>query len=163
MSNKTIPLETLIVLQNQLDALPSRSPKRRLLLEEAASLYGVSISTVRRSLRQHHQPHLAYRNDYNEPRVISQADMKQYCELIAAMKIRTTNKKGRHLSTLECIRLLEEYGVETPEGLIKSPMGLLKRSTISRYLKRWGYDNRSMTIEPQVVPFQAIHSNDCWC
>ena len=162
MSNKTIPLETLIVLQNQLDALPSRSPKRRLLLEEAASLYGVSISTVRRSLRQHHQPHLAYRNDYNEPRVISQADMKQYCELIAAMKIRTTNKKGRHLSTFECIRLLEEYGVETPEGLIKSPMGLLKRSTISRYLKRWGYDNRSMTIEPQVVPFQAIHSNDCW-
>ena len=162
MSNKTIPLETLIVLQNQLDALPSRSQKRCLLLEEAASLYGVSISTIRRSLRQHHQPHLAYRNDYNEPRVISQADMKQYCELIAAMKIRTTNKKGRHLSTLECIRLLEEYGVETPEGLIKSPMGLLKRSTISRYLKRWGYDNRSMTIEPQVVPFQAVHSNDCW-
>ena len=115
------------MLQNQLDALSPRSLKRRLLLEEAAALYNVSVSTMRRSLRQHHQPHLAYRNDYNEPRVISQADMKEYCELIAAMKVRTTNKKGRHLSTLECIRLLEEYGVETSEGLIKSPPGLLKR------------------------------------
>jgi len=159
---KTIPLETLIVLQNQLDALSPRSIKRRLLLEETATLYGVSVSTVRRSLRQHHQPRSVYRNDYNQPRVISQADMKRYCELIAALKLRTTNKKGRHLSTKECIRLLEDHGVETPEGLIKSPLGLLKRSTISRYLTRWGYDTRAMTIEPPSVPFQAIHSNDCW-
>lgn len=162
MTNKTIPFEALIVLQNQLDSLSPRSPKRRLLLEETASLYGVSVSTVRRLLRQHHQPHSVYRSDYNQPRVISQADMKQYCELIAALKLRTTNKKGRHLSTKECIRLLEEYGIETPEGLIKSQVGLLKRSTISRYLTRWGYNTRAMTIEPPIVPFQAVHSNDCW-
>ncbi len=162
MTDKTIPLETIIVLQNQLDALSPRSSKRRLLLEEAAALYDVSVSTVRRSLRQHHQPRSVFRNDYNEPRVVSQAGMKRYCELIAALKLRTTNKKGRHLSTQECIRLLVEHGVETPEGLIKSPAGLLKRSTVSRYLKRWGYDTRSMTIEPPAVPFQAVYSNDCW-
>ncbi len=162
MANKTIPLETLIVLQNQLDALSPRSKKRRLLLEEASTLYGVSVSTMRRSLRQHHQPCLVHRNDYNEPRIIPQADMKRYCELIAAMKLRTTNKKGRHLSTVECIRLLEEHGVETLDGLIKSPKGQLKRSTVSRYIKRWGYDTHAMTIEPQVVPFQAVYSNDCW-
>lgn len=161
MTNKTIPLETLIVLQNQLDALSPRSPKRCLLLEEAATLYGVSVSTMRRSLRQHHQPRAVHRQDYNEPRVISQADMKLYCELIAAIKLRTTNKKGRHLSTLECIRLLEEHGVETSDGLIQPPKGQLKRSTVSRYLARWGYDTRSMTIEPVAIPFQAVHSNDC--
>jgi hypothetical protein len=29
--------------------------------------------------------------------------MEQYCELIAALKVRTSNKKGRHLSTGEAI------------------------------------------------------------
>ena len=162
MTNKSIPLEALIILQNQLDTLPKRSEKRRLMVEETAEFYGVSASTIRRSLRQHHQPHAIHRNDYNNPRVISQSDMKRYCELIAALKLRTTNKKGRHLSTKECIRLLEEHGVETSEGLIKSPQGLLKRSTVSRYLKRWGYDTHSMMIEPPSVPFQAVYSNDCW-
>ena len=42
-----------------------------------------------------------------------------YCELIAALKVRTSNKKGRHLSTGETIQLIEEFGVETPDGLIK--------------------------------------------
>jgi hypothetical protein len=42
-----------------------------------------------------------------------------YCELIAALKVRTSNKKGRHLSTGETIQLIEEFGVETSDGLIK--------------------------------------------
>ena len=88
--------------------------------------------------------------------------MKRYCELIAALKLRTTNKKGWHLSSKECIRLLEEHGVETADGLVQVPKGLLKRSTVSRYMKRWGYDTHSMTIEPIATPFQAAYSNDCW-
>jgi hypothetical protein len=55
--------------------------------------------------------------------------MQQYCELIAALKLRTTNKKGRHLSNNECIRILEDYGIETNNELIKAPVGLLKKST----------------------------------
>ncbi len=163
MSSKaTIPLEALIILQNQLDALLSRDKRRRALIEETAEFYGVSVSTVRRTLRLHHQPKAVHRKDYNRPRIIFQSEMKRYCELIAVLKLRTTNKKGRHLSTKECIRLLEEYGVETSEGLVKSPKGVLKRSTVSRYLKRWGYDQQSVLIEPPSTPFQAVHSNDCW-
>ena len=45
--------------------------------------------------------------------------MEYYCELIAAIKVRTSNKKGRHLSTGEAIRLIEEFGIETPDGLTK--------------------------------------------
>jgi len=45
--------------------------------------------------------------------------------IVAALKIRTSNKKGRHLSTARAIRLLEEDGVETPEGLVRAPPGLL--------------------------------------
>ncbi len=162
MTGKVIPVEALIILQNQLDALPPRHQKRRILVEETASFYGVSVSTVRRSLRLHHQPRPVHRKDFDEPRVISQTEMKEYCEIIAALKIRTRNQKGRHLSTIECIRLLENHGVETAEGLVQVPKGLLKRSTISRYLTRWGYDRHSMTIEPPPVRFQAVYSNDCW-
>jgi hypothetical protein len=46
--------------------------------------------------------------------------MEYYCELIAAIKVRTSNKKGRHLSTGEAIRLIEEFGVETPDGLVRA-------------------------------------------
>jgi hypothetical protein len=74
--------------------------------------------------------------------------MRRYCELIAALKLRTTSKKGRRLSTKACIELLEKSGIETAEGLIKVEPGLLKLSTVSRYLTQWGYDNRTLTIEP---------------
>lgn len=162
MAGKRIPLEALIMLQNSLDALSARHPKRKLLVEEMATLYGVSVSTVHRSIRCYSQPQATRRADYNRPRVISRELMGRYCEVIAALKIRTTNKKGHHLSTKDCIRLLEEPGVETPEGLIRIPKNLLKTSTISRYLNRWGYDRKLLATEPTVVPFQAVHSNECW-
>jgi hypothetical protein len=44
--------------------------------------------------------------------------MEHYCEVIAAFKIRTCNKKGRHVSTARAIELLEEYGIDTPQGFI---------------------------------------------
>ena len=88
--------------------------------------------------------------------------MRRYCELIAALKLRTTNKKGRHLSTRACIGLLAKHGIETSEGLIKVEPGLLKLSTISRYLKQWGFDSRTLAIEPPWTHFQAVHSNECW-
>jgi hypothetical protein len=159
---KIIPVEILIVLQNQLDELPARHAKRRLLVEDTATSFNVSISTVRRALKAHHQPQSTHRKDFNHPRVTTQEEMTRYCELIAALRFRTTNKKGRQLSILECIRLLEQCGVETKQGLIVAPKGLLKRSTVSRYIKRWGYDNRSICISPPYTSFQAVYSNDCW-
>lgn len=113
-------------------------------------------------MRKHNKPRATHRIDYNHPRISSQEKMRHYCELIAALKLRTTNKKGRHLSTSECIRLLEISGVETPDGFVKIPKGFLTKSTVSRYLKRWGFDRKSISIEPTVVRFQATQSNECW-
>jgi hypothetical protein len=88
--------------------------------------------------------------------------MQRYCELIAAVKVRTSNRKGRCLSTGETIRLLEEFGVETPEGLVKIEPGVLKLSTVNRYLLQWNYDKESWTRQPAAVRFQAERSNECW-
>jgi hypothetical protein len=49
------------------------------------------------------------------------AEIERWCEIVAAMKVRTTNKKGRHLSTVRILQLLIDHGVETPEGLRNSP------------------------------------------
>ncbi len=93
---------------------------------------------------------------------MASSKMEQYCEIIAAIKIRTSNKKGRHLSTAEAIRLLEEFGITTPDGFVQSPKSLLNKSTVNRYLKQWGYDQLSLHIQPAAVRFQARHSNECW-
>ena len=40
--------------------------------------------------------------------------MERYAEIVAALKVRTTNRKGRHLSTQRAIDLLEATGVSIP-------------------------------------------------
>ena len=125
-------------------------------------LPGMDGYDVYRALREQAKPRSLRRSDYGRPRVLSAAKMEHYCELIAAIKVRTSNKKGRHLSTAEAIRLLEEYGIETPEGFVKIPRSILKTSTVNRYLKQWEYDYRSLLRQPPAVRFQARHSNECW-
>jgi hypothetical protein len=67
--------------------------------------------------------------------------------------VRTSNAKGRHLSTAQAIRLLEELGVETPEGMLQIPPDVLTIPTVNRYLKPWGYDQRTLTRQPPAVRF----------
>lgn len=81
---------------------------------------------------------------------------------MAALKLRTTNKNGRHLSTKRAIELLEDYGVETAQGLVKAPKGVLTKATVNRYLSLWHVDQTRLLREPPAVRFQAEHSNDCW-
>jgi hypothetical protein len=88
--------------------------------------------------------------------------LERYCEVVAALKVRTSNKKGRHLSTSEAIRLLEEEGINTPDGDLQAPKGLLKKATVNRYLKQWGYDYETLRRQPPAVRFQAEQSNECW-
>jgi hypothetical protein len=161
-NRKNLPAEALVDLRRRLSGLAPRSAERRALMRETAGLYGVSESSLYRALRERARPKALHRSDRGQPRVMPPTQMERYCEVIAALKIRTTNKKGRHLSTPEAIRLLEEHGIETPDGLLRAPKGALTRSTVNRYLKQWGVDHRALTREPPAVRFQAEHSNDCW-
>jgi hypothetical protein len=94
--------------------------------------------------------------------VLPRAELERYCELIAALKLRTTNKQGRHLSTQRAIELLEQYGVETAQGLMRAPQGVLHKTTINVYLRQWHLDHPRLTRQPPAVRFEAEHSNDCW-
>jgi len=162
MSGKHISTEGLISLRNRLSGLPSRSHERRSMMQEIAKLYGVSEATLYRALREYSRPKALRRSDYGQPRILATEEMETYCEIIAAMKIRTSNQKGRHLSTSETIRLLEEFGLDTPKGFVKADLGQLKSSTVNRYLKQWGYDRNYLVRQPPAVRFQAKHSNECW-
>ena len=162
MPRKPIPAEALIDLTRRLATLAPRSHERRLMLGEAASLYGVSEQTLYRALAQRGRPKALRRADRGLPRVMPQDEMERYCELIAAIKVRTSNRKGRHLSTAESIRLIETHGVKTPEGFLQLPAGTLNKTTVNRYLRQWGYDRTTLGRQPPAVRFQAEHSNDCW-
>jgi hypothetical protein len=162
MLRKAIPVEALVDLRRRLDALPPRSPERRVVMQATATLYGVSEPTLYRMLHQYARPRALQRTDQGVPRVLPKAELERYCELIAAIKVRTSNRKGRHLSTAESIRLLEDYGLATPEGFVQVAKGILTKPTANRYLKRWGYDHVRLTREPPAVRFQARYSNDLW-
>ncbi|PSB43731.1 IS481 family transposase [Chamaesiphon polymorphus] len=157
-----MPASALVSLRQSLDLLPARCSERKQLVENTANLYGISTDTLYRSLREQTRPKSIHRNDRGLPRKLSQPEMESYCEIIAAFKIRTSNKKGRHISTTKAIEILEEYGVDTPSGFIQPPPGLLTRTTVNRYLQAWGYDQERMTRQPPAVRFQADNSNDCW-
>jgi hypothetical protein len=162
VARKTISAEALIDLRRRLATLPPRSPERRGIMRKTAATYGISEPTLYRVLQQKARPRALQRVDRGLPRVLPKAELERYCEIIAALKARTSNRKGRHLSTGQAIRLLEEYGLDTPEGFVKAHKGLLKIPTLNRYLKRWGYDYPTLARESPAVRFQARHSNELW-
>lgn len=162
MSHKPLAAEVLIDLRRRLDQWPPRARQRRDLLRQAAHLYGVSESTLYRQLVKLYRPHGVRRTDQGIPRVLPQTAMMRYCEVIAALKIRTMNKKGRYISTVRAIEVLEDQGIHTPEGWVKPEKGQLCKATVNRYLKQWGFDHRTLTYQTPAVRFQARHSNECW-
>jgi hypothetical protein len=154
--------ETLVTLRVKLEDLPARSPERHHLLHSCADMHGVSIATVYRALREQFRPRSLRRRDRGKPRKLPRQEMERFCELVAAMKRRTTNLKNRHLSTGRAIELLVEHGIETPDGLVRAPPGLLTRTTVNRYLRSLGLDDERMIRPPPAVRFQAEYANDCW-
>ena len=157
-----IPHEALVSLRHRLETLPARHPDRKSLVTNAAALYGLSRATLYRGLRQQLRPKPLHRSDRGRPKIVAAKELERYVETIAAMKLRTMNGKGRHLSTARAIEILEEYGVETPEGWVRLPSGLLSKATANRYLRQWGYDHERITRAPAAVRFQAEHSNALW-
>ena len=162
MARHTLSPDTLSDLRRQLAPLPPRSAERRHRIQAAAAFYGISEPTLYRLLRQRPHPRALGRADRGIPRVLPKAELERYLELIAALQVRTSNGKGRHLSTREAIRVLEDYGVDTPEGHVQAPKGLLKKPTVNAYLKAWGLDWRTVRREPPAVRFQAQYSNELW-
>lgn len=162
MMKKPLPTEVIVGLYNKLASLSPKDPDRRLLIQEAAQSFTISPSTVRRALKNYSKPHATKRNDYNQPRKISKEDMLYYCELIAALKIRSTNRKRKQLSTPRAIAILEDHGVELENKKIMLPKKLLTKPTVNRYLKRFGFTTKNFRCEPLVVRFQATYSNECW-
>lgn len=160
--HKEIPADSLLQLRQRLDHLPRKSPERARQVAEFADLYGVSPTTVYRTLKNLRKPRLTHRADHGKPRVLPMAELESYCALIAAVKLRTTNRQGRHVSTKRVIELLEEHGIETPQGLVKAPKGLLHKSTVDAYLTQLHLDQPRLQRQPPAVRFQAERSNDCW-
>jgi hypothetical protein len=159
---KQIPADALLQLRQRLDRLPRKSPERALQVLAMAELYGISTTSVYRALKDVLKPRPVHRVDHGKPRVLPKSELERYCELVAALKLRTTNKAGRHLSTKRAIELLEDYGVETEQGMVRAPQGVLTRSTINEYLTRWHLDQTRLCRQPPAVRFQAERSNDCW-
>jgi hypothetical protein len=154
--------ETLVLLRRKLEELPPRSEERRHLIVDCADLHGVSDDTIYRALREQFRPRSLHRRDRGKPRRAARDDLERYCEIIAALKVRTTNNKGRHLSTRRALEIMIDYGVETPDGLVQPPPNLLTKTTVNRYLRAWGFDDARLRQPPVAVRFQAEHSNDCW-
>lgn len=157
-----VPVEALATLRRRLAALPPRHPERGVLMICTAQLYAVSRATLYRLLRGDRRPKDAHRADRGRPRSMPAPEIERWCEIVAAMKIRTTNKKGRHLSTVRTLQLLVEHGVDTPDGFEKLAPGRLTASTVNRHLRRLGYDHERMVRQPPAVRFQAEHSNALW-
>jgi len=157
-----VPIEALVTLRRRLAALPGRHPQREASLSSTAELYVISRATLYRLLRGERRPRDAHRADPDTPRVMPASGIERWCEIIASMKVRTTNRKGRHLPTVRIFQLLVEHGVETPDGLQKLTPGRLTASTINRHMRRVGYDHDRMTRQLPAVRFQAEHSNALW-
>jgi hypothetical protein len=159
---RAVPIEALSTLRRRLAALPSRHPERGALMSATAELYAVSRATLYRLLRGDRRPKDAHRADRGHPRSMSAPEIERWCEIIAAMKVRTTNKKGRHLSTVRTLHLLVEHGVDTPDGFQKLAPGRLTASTANRHLRRLGFNHERMIRQPPTVRFQAEHANALW-
>lgn len=162
MAKKPLPTEIIVTLYHQLANLSAKHPDRNKLIKETAEVFSVSFSTVRRAIKNYSQPHSIKRADYNKPRKTSFEEMLRYCELIAALKIRSTNRKGKQLSTPRAIAILEDHGVEVDGKQIIPTKGLLTKPTVNRYLKQLGLNSKNFLREPVVVRFQATYSNECW-
>jgi hypothetical protein len=159
---EVMPVDSLLQLRQRLDRLPRKSSERANQVLATAEMYGVSPTTVYRALKRVLQLRSAHRADHGKPRLLPKSELERYCELVAALKLRTTNKQARHVSTRLAIELMEEHGVETPQGLVRAPKGLLRKSTVDVYLRRFHLDQVRILRQPPAVRFEAEYSNDCW-
>ena len=85
MPKKQLASEVLIDLHRRLSVLPSRSHERRMIMQEAAHLYGISEQTLYRALAQRARPKALRRSDRGTPRVVPQEKMEYYWLLLSPL------------------------------------------------------------------------------
>ncbi|PQQ35922.1 hypothetical protein C6H68_22385 [Photorhabdus luminescens] len=118
---KSIPAEALLHLRQRLSP---KSPERASQVAEMSELYGLSTTSVYRAFNDLLKPHAVHWLDHGQSRILLRQDMERYCELVAALKFRITNRKGRHLPTRRAIELLENYDADTEQGHIQAPKSI---------------------------------------
>ena len=148
-SGARFPSEALIALHA---TLPARHTSRANDVGRTAEFYGVSLSAVCRQLRELYRPKGLSRADRGVPRSLSRQEAERYGKIVAAKKIRTENGKGRKLSTVRAIEMLEEHGVETPDGHVQLIKGLFVPTTVNRWLRTFGFDHGRLT---------RVHRTNC--
>jgi DNA invertase Pin-like site-specific DNA recombinase len=110
---KRLPGEALINLRRRLDTLPPRHPDRTTLLQNAASLYGVSRATFYRQLQHYVRPKPQAGPACRSGQAAQAAGVRAGALLRdhRRAEVGDNQQKGRHLSTNRAIELLEGEGV----------------------------------------------------
>lgn len=80
MVRKPLPDEALVALRERFELRSTTRAERKQLVQERATLYGVSTATVYRALctRAHAGP--LRRIDYGVPRILPPAELERFCE-----------------------------------------------------------------------------------
>lgn len=156
-----IPDEILLELAGNLSKFRAREEERRRLVERTATMFGCSVETVYRQLARLRSPRRCTRSDQGRPRNAAESDFRRWVEIVAAVKLATRNKKGRHLSTGKAIELAEE-GVYIEGRFEQIPKGKLLRSNCDRWMGRLGISIRHSLRQTPAIRFEARESNECW-
>jgi hypothetical protein len=159
-----IPLEILYRLDEKITNLPNDGKLRRTLVQEVATCYQLSETTVYRQLKKLmlHPNERKIRRDKGCSKILKNEELHYYCQLIAAMKIRSMNGNKHVLSTSRCIWFLENDGISIKNTVIKAPKNILKVSTVNEYLNHYLISPEDILTEPTVNHFEAFYSNQCW-
>jgi hypothetical protein len=156
-----IPGEALEELRSNLARLSRRDPERRKLVARTAFLFNRSEKTVYRQLAQLEGPKRCTRKDQGHTRYPVETEFRGWIEIIAALKLATLNRQGRHLSTAKAIELAEA-GFYLEGRFQQIPNGVLKRSRCDRWMEKLGITLRQSLRPEPCVRFEASESNACW-
>lgn len=156
-----IPNEVLQDLRDNLSRLSARDAERHKLIARTAFMFNCCEQTVYRQLARLDKLHKAVRRDHGHARYGVEADFKHWVEIVAALKLASLNKKGKHLSTAKALLLAEE-GVYLEAKFEQIPPGVLSRSSCDRWMRNGGINIHSSLRQAACIRFEAQESNECW-
>lgn len=156
-----IPDDAVDRLKKILEMLPPRSSERAVHINRVAESYGVTTSTVYSLVKGVNSSRKQHKNK-GVPRWDDKDEFVSWIEIIAALKHRSMNKKGHHISTNQAIQIAEKGFRDARSGKwVQIPAGVLTRQTCNRWLKKLGL-NTNVAWESPSVRFGATAPNEVW-